>query len=294
MKRAIVLCMFVCFFSASVFAGNGNNAPTGAHYNLNIIGVENPKNATMTSSNRHTIFVPLVTRGKGVKSVKNGESGDGTDFKIPDVEIHTQIWLMPGREFRVCDGNGFDLAYGCDDNELGDWDTCAYIDVDPDPVEEDWVYQCGIISKKEGAVFELPCNNYLSDDQDALLGCDAAKPSASYEVWARALGKLGGSATITTCATIVDEEVQEEGGELMCSTENRVMTRTRGQTLFADVTDELTSAVVDLCVEYDAVNEDCTMWETTRIALFAADTYDWFWNYANDGLRLLQLRFYDR
>ena len=127
MKRIIVLGMVLCFFSATALAGNGNNAPTGAHYNLNIIGVENAKKSMMTGSNRHTIFVPLVTKGKGVKSVKNGETDDGTDFKIPDVEIHTQIWLMPGEDFRVCDGNGFDLAYGCDDNPLGDWDTCAYI-----------------------------------------------------------------------------------------------------------------------------------------------------------------------
>lgn len=293
MKRFIVLVMVLCFFSATALAGKGNNAPTGAHYNLNIIGVENPKKSTMTNSNRHTIFVPLVTKGKPVKSVKNGEGADGVDFKIPDVQIHTQIWLMPGENFRVCDGNGFDLAYGCDDNPLGDWDTCAYIDVNIDPDVEEWVYQCGVISKKEGAVFELPCNNNLTDDQDALMGCDAAVPSANYQVWARALGKPNGEAVITTCATIVDEEVQEFGGELMCSTENTVQSRTKGRSLFADVTDELTSAVVDLCVEYDEDADDCTLWETTRIALFAPDTYDWFWNYANDGLRLLQLRFYD-
>jgi hypothetical protein len=191
---------------------------------------------------------------------------------------------MPGEDFRVCDGNGFDLAYGCDDNPLGDWNTCAYVND---------VYTCGIISQKNGAVFELPCNNNLTDDQDALIPCDAAVPSANYQVWAKALGKPYGSAAITTCATIIDEEVQDEGGELMCSTDTRVMTRTKGKRLFADVTDDLTSAVVDLCVEYNEVEEDCTMWETTRIALFAPETYDWFWNYANDGLRLLQLRFYD-
>lgn len=33
----------------------GNGAPSGPHYNLNIIGVENVKKADMTGSNRHTI-----------------------------------------------------------------------------------------------------------------------------------------------------------------------------------------------------------------------------------------------
>ena len=179
MKRVVnltVIAMTAGLFSVAAIAGQGNGAPKGAHYNLNIIGVENPKNSTMTNSNRHTIFVPLVTRGKGVKSVKNGEDpGTGEDFKIPDVEIHTQIWLMPGEDFRVCDGNGFDLAYGCDDNPLGNWDTCAYVND---------VYTCGVISQKDGAVFELPCNNNISDDKEELVPCDAAKPSADYEVWA--------------------------------------------------------------------------------------------------------------
>jgi len=31
----------------------------------------------------------------------------------------------------------------------------------------------------------------------------------------------------------------------------------------------------------------------TRIALFAGNTQDWFWNFDNNGLRLAQLRFYE-
>ena len=40
----------------------GNGAPSGPHYNLNIIGVEKAKEAPLTGSERHTIFVAL---GKG-------------------------------------------------------------------------------------------------------------------------------------------------------------------------------------------------------------------------------------
>lgn len=272
---------------------DGHKTPNGKHYNLNIIGVEKTGNADMTGSNRHTIFVPLETKSKGVRSVKNdyqnGPDNDGE--KTPDVDIHTQIWLMPGADFRVCDGNGFDLAYGCDDNPLGDWDTCAFVDDDNDATTDD-VYQCGVISRKEGAVFELPCNQNLTDDQDGYIAC-GEDPEASYEVYARALGGPGGTATLTTCASV---QIEDESGalvdELQCSTENTVQSRTKGQSLWNEVTDELTSMVVDLCLEFDGFGE-CLEYETTRIALFSGDTEDWFWNYQNDGLRLLQLRFYD-
>jgi len=65
MKRIFLIAVFACFFSTTTLAGNG--MPNGAHYNLNIIGVENPKNSTMTGSNRHTIFMPLKTVKKGIK-----------------------------------------------------------------------------------------------------------------------------------------------------------------------------------------------------------------------------------
>ena len=287
-------------FSMGAFAGQGNGAPAGPHYNLNIIGVENPKKSTMTGSNRHTIFMPLYTQGKGVKSVTYDPV---TGERIAGMEIEGQIWLVPGEDFRVCDGNGFDEAYGCDDNELGNWDSCAYIDD---------VYTCGIISKKYGATFELPCNMNITGDAydsdgdgvpdttlDGLVTCtqgitadgdivdlDPAEypPKASYQVWARALGKIDGGATMTTCATVMDE--------LQCSLENAVLTRTRGKQYFADVTDELTSLVAYVCVERDADTDECIDVDVVRIALFAGGTYDWFWNYANDGLRLAQLRFY--
>jgi hypothetical protein len=272
MKRSInliLIALTAALFSAVALAGNGG--PSGPHYNLNIIGVENAKKADMTGSNRHTIFMPLHTQSKGIRS--KDPAGDGGQ-----VVIEGQIWLTPGDTFRVCDGNGFDLAYGCPDNAFDDdWNTNAEC-----WVGGEWI-DCEIASKKNGAVFELPCNNNITDDQVGFIACDVALPESNYEVWARALGKPNGSATITTCATVQDE--------LQCSTENVVKTRTKGKSVFTDVTDELTSAVVDYCIEYDG--DDCITWETTRIALFAGDTEDWFWNYANDGLRLLQLRFYE-
>jgi len=67
-----------------VFAGNpetGNGAPSGAHYNLNIIGVPKDKRADMTGNQGHRIFV--------------------------DLDGHTKILLTEG-EYEVLDANGTD------------------------------------------------------------------------------------------------------------------------------------------------------------------------------------------
>src|SRR5881409_1070713 len=69
----------------------GNGAPSGPHYNLNIIGVSKGKTADMVGSDRHTIFVALGTRDDAVES---------------------RIYLAPG-DFQVCDGNAFDEAFNC-------------------------------------------------------------------------------------------------------------------------------------------------------------------------------------
>lgn len=55
--------------------GFGNGAPTGAHYNLNWIGVPQGKTADMTGANGHVIFVAL----QGNTKILLCESGVGTD-----------------------------------------------------------------------------------------------------------------------------------------------------------------------------------------------------------------------
>src|SRR5213593_2344085 len=122
-------------FIGPTYAGGGNGAPSGAHYNLNIIGVEKGKTSPMTGSDRHTIFVGLGSK---------------------DGSVTSNIYLTPG-EFQVCDGNAFDQAFDCNGNP---------------------------ISTKQGAVFQLPCNNNLPDDTT----CENGTVQASYEVWGRALG----------------------------------------------------------------------------------------------------------
>jgi hypothetical protein len=70
----------------------GNGAPSGPHYNLNIIGVQNPKTADMDGSNGHVIFVALSGKSK-INLVEgddyavldaNGTDSNGAILQLPD------------------------------------------------------------------------------------------------------------------------------------------------------------------------------------------------------------------
>ena len=236
MKKKVVIGLAIlgsmCATMPS-WAGGGNGAPTGPHYNLNIIGVDNPKSSPMTSSDRHTIFVGLGTK----KSDPNAANAI------------TSIWLTPG-DFQVCDGNGFDAAYDCAGNQIG--------------------------RGMSGAVFQLPCNTAVPTD----FGCAAGTASASYQVWGRALGQPGGSATITTCAF-------DDLGALICSSENtlNVFSRGKGKQTFQDVTSQLTT-LQSVCFDLAGIMT------CGNVSLFNGVLQDFFWQFDNNGLRLAQIRLY--
>lgn len=192
----------------------GNGAPSGSHYNLNIIGVATGKNANMDAGAGNVIFVGLGTKKTTVTTnILLSQSTDGS--------------------FQVLDKNGTDGT----------------------------------------ASFELPA-------------------PGTYTVWARALGAPGDSAKITTCAS----EVVTSGGivsDTVCSTQNEVFVRGTGQSLFKDVTQALTSIVID-AVSESAAFAACggTNQTSIRVNLFDQCLEGYFWRYDNNGLRLLQLRFY--
>lgn len=207
-------------FAAPASAGGINLS--GPHYNLNIIGVENPKTTPMTGSERHTIFVALGRQ----------------------TEVTSRIYLTQG-PFQVCDGNSFDAANSC----------------------------TGAVIAQQGAVFQLPCNTANADATACVNG------GMDYAIWGRALGKPGGSVTMTTCAT------DPLTGGLVCDTENAfTFSRKASKPIFYNVTKQLTT--LHACFIISGV-EVC---ET--LSLFDPMLQDYFWQYANKGLRLLQLRFY--
>jgi hypothetical protein len=178
--------------------GPGNGAPSGTHFNLNLIGVSNDKNVSFTGGDGRRIFMPLF----------------GT----------ARVNLSEG-DFAVLDANGTD-------------GTAAFRLPNPDP------------------------------DGDGI---------TSYSVFARALGKPGGSSVTATCATDVAT------GELVCSTDTLVSTRTKGKQTFSNVSKQLLFVTAD--VDGDGVVE--------RVPLFDDRLEDFFWSYDNNGLKVLQLRFYE-
>ncbi len=218
-------------FAAPASAGGINL--NGPHYNLNIIGVENPKTAPLTGSERHTIFVALGKRGAAT----------------------SEIYLTSG-EFKVCDGNAFDAVHDCTGAE--------------------------VTKPTLGALFQLPCN---TANPGATVCAEGTSP-ASYEIWGRARGKPGGSVNMTTCGTGIDPIT---GASVpVCSTGNTVEFKRetgKGKSMFRDVTKELTT--VNACFTDALGVTTCTM-----ISLFDDMLQDYFWQYENKGLRLLQLRFY--
>jgi hypothetical protein len=96
-----------------------------------------------------------------------------------------------------------------------------------------------------------------------------------YSVWIRALAKPGGSSTTTTCAT-------DLSGVLVCSTSQYVLVQTRknGQSVFTNATANLLFV------------SQCVNGTLTRTPLFATTLQNYFWEYDNTGMKLLQLRFY--
>jgi hypothetical protein len=105
----------------------------------------------------------------------------------------------------------------------------------------------------------------------------------TYSVWVRPRGRPGGEAKMTTCAE--DPTVEEPTyDDVVCSTANVVQVRTRGGGKFTNVTDELTTI---LLVEGSEVSLACD--GETQVSLF---NEGYFWDYDNNGLRLLQVRFY--
>lgn len=103
-----------------VVAGKGNYAPSGAHYNLNIIGVPNQKNANFDGGNGSRIFV--LRTGSTLFYVYGGDSyeirdHDGTDGKVGE----------PGRGY---ENAGIVFPYsdtGGTEGDLGVWEVDIWV-----------------------------------------------------------------------------------------------------------------------------------------------------------------------
>jgi hypothetical protein len=165
MPRIVVLALLATLVASPLLAQTGNGAPSGAHYNLNIIGVDptKAKKVDMTDSNRHTIFVALGSKK---------DDGSGA--------VETKIYLGASDNFVVCDGNGFDAAHDCTGTLVSPSNGAVFgLPCNTNLTDPDGTTGGGTL---------VPC---------------AVNETAAYQVWARALGSPKGSpqSATTTCAT---------------------------------------------------------------------------------------------
>jgi len=242
----------------------GNGFPSGGQdYQLNIIGVPKDKTANMDNNDGHRIFVQLysdnVVTSPGGKNDQLAKGGNND-------QNHIYLCNSTNGENDVVDPR-------CDTWRLANPDQFGVIDANA--------------TDGDGAIFGIPdpCA-----DADPLTPC-----TPSYRVYARALGS-GGNATITTCA---NETTTSSGGtvDVWCGS-NGITLYAKGSTKKAsDITANLLSMTITVNGATDPALATClgistTTSTTLNIFLFDNCFENYFWNYDNNGLKLLQLRFY--
>jgi len=138
LRQTVVLTLAITVGYGFAFAGQdetGNGSPSGAHYNLNIIGVPKDKSADMDDNNGHRIFVPLSRKAKifltesddfnGIQVLDaNGTDSNGAAFALPNPDpdgdgvtvysVYVRALGKPG---------GQALMQSCYTDETGEW--CA-------------------------------------------------------------------------------------------------------------------------------------------------------------------------
>jgi hypothetical protein len=232
------LVFYLALVLTLVFAGSahatGNGAPSGWHYNLNIICVPKGKKADMTGTQGHTIFVPC----------------EGT----------TKINLIEGEDFLVLDRNGTDTNGAS--FQLPPADTGVITD-QPNVNDECTLYNADGTVDPDG----------IPDAGDYYV-CGTG--ISVYSVFARALGNPRGTAVMMLCGL-------DDLGLPVCGLDNQLKLDASGRPAkFENVT-------ANLLYIYNVTINGVFY---KRIPLFSDVLQDYFWNYDNNGLKLLQLRFY--
>ncbi len=186
----------------------GNGAPSGSHYNLNIIGMSHEKDDMGDKVGGHVIFVPLegkikilLTEGDDF-AVLDGNGTDGVaEFQLPD----------PGLDpYRVGqDMTGVDTVsdYSVFVRPLGKPGGWATITTCADLLDSDFA---GLLSGK----FVKALNRNIPSD--ALLGTWASVEQVGSDITLRTKGKSTFQNVTAELLTIVFKvEVELESGEII-------------------------------------------------------------------------------
>src|SRR5258705_1180666 len=131
MKTMLFALSVTLLLAVTGFAQTGNGAPNGTHYNLNIIGVSNPKTTDMTGTSGHTIFVPLVgktniwlTEADTFNVIdRNGTDQDGARFALPNPDVNndgTTTYSVFARALGKPDGSSITTTCATQINDPND------------------------------------------------------------------------------------------------------------------------------------------------------------------------------
>jgi hypothetical protein len=140
-----------------------------------------------------------------------------------------------------------------------------------------------------------------------LVGDTGGKDTMSdYSVFVRPLGTPGGWATITTCAGLANSDFagllpgnfirtlnrECEWDDAFASVEqvgSTITFRDKGKSTFQNVTAALLTIVFKVEVEVEDVIQTVYL----RVPIFDQSLEGEYWEYDNDGLKILQVRFYE-
>lgn len=265
MKRIVITSLVIALVAGlgTAFA-NPEGTPDDATrlFKFNIIGVSNPKN-DMDQGAGKVIFVNL---------------NDPSQIKLVCSDDPEVLEMYDGLE-----AGSFDIL---------DKDATDSGKNDPSP----------------GAILALPdpdLDPYIVGQQG-----DADVWSA-YSIYIRSLGRPGGWATITTCADLLDSAFAGLlpgslvrvlnraglfGGYASVEQVTRAITeRPQGKSIFTNVTAELLTIVFKVEVQTGVDAEGNPIIETfyVRVPIFDDILENEYWEYDNNGLKLLQIWIYD-
>jgi hypothetical protein len=275
--------------------GVGNGYPGSHDYLLNIIGVPKDKTADMDDNNGHRIFVQLYG-GQKVCVTDEDWAAYQTILGVP-VEDQTE------NPYACTEEEWAGALKGGRGTVTGGWDGLDKVNkilLTPNTNDFFGVLDANA-TDQDGAEFTMP------DDV-----------ATSYQVYARALGKPGGKAAITLCGNETEETSDDIDGdgaadiETWCSINQAVLTREKGKPVTENVTNELFTltilvdnddvkdvaltacliegGLIDAPLDGDPLTDDPL--QVADVPVFHSCFEDYFWNYDNHGLKLLQLRFF--
>ncbi|HEX7120505.1 MAG TPA: hypothetical protein VF212_17060 [Longimicrobiales bacterium] len=241
----------------------GNGFPAGGHdYHLNVIGVPKDKSVTLDDNNGHRIFVQLWS-----DNVVTNPGGKNNHLKKGGGDDQNQIFLCNSTNDEGDSTDPRCAAYG-------NPDTWGVIDANA--------------TDGDGALLAVPDPCAGNDSTD---GC-----TPRYQIYARA--RAGGSATITTCGE--EEEAFDDFQDTWCGSNGITLYPTKGRKaknvsdnlLYMTITvDDTLDPELAACIDPDGDSTD-GLPDSYDVYLFDRCFQNYFWNYDNNGLKNLELRFY--